>query len=208
MTYGLQITGDDGRLWMSPDFVPLNFQRKIGFSGNGSYDTGIPASSRMMFFVRNGAAFIAADFTLSQSGNWIINVSAANGGGTFYIFADVATIKSTYGIAVYSAAGKLLWCTDMLPLMLRRINNPQAITSSNYTVETGINLAVYPGIVSTYRQVLNPGQNIYIYGYMGCGAFGTSVTVAQMYTEQLSGGTPEPARFKQEFLYIDVSLYD
>jgi hypothetical protein len=208
MSYELQITGDDGRLWISPDFVPLNFQRKIAFSGNGSYDTGVSASNRMMFFVRNSAAFIAADFTLSQSGTWIINVSSANGGGTFYIFADIATIKSTYGIAVYSAAGKLLWCTDMLPLMLRRINNPQAITNTNYTVETGVNLAVYPGIVSTYRQVLNPGQNIYIYGFMGCGAYGTSVTVGQMYTEQLSGGTPEPARFKQEFLYIDVSLYD
>lgn len=208
MSYGLQITGDDGRLWISPDFVPLNFQRKIAFSGNGSYDTGVSASSRMMFFVRNGAAFVTADFTLSQSGNWIINVSSASGGGTFYIFADIAKIKSTYGIAVYSAAGKLLWCTDMLPLMLRRISNPQAITNTNYTVETGINLAVYPGIVSTYRQVLNPGQNIYIYGFMGCGAYGTTVTIGQMYTEQLSGGTPEPARFKREFLYIDVSLYD
>lgn len=208
MSYGLSILNDAGKLWLSPDFTPLNFQRKIAFSGNGTINTGVPSSSKLMFFIKNNAEYQAGTFKqVVSNGIWQIKITGNNGSGYFYIFSNQAFIKRTHGIAIYNSVGELTWSTDMIPLMINRIKNQNGITNSNFYVNVGFPVAVSAGLVSSYKMMIDPAQHLFIFGWMGCGAFGNNIYVSKMYTEMLQS-PPDETKVKDEFFYINTSFYD
>jgi hypothetical protein len=208
MPYGLEIFREDGSLWISPDVTPLNYIGKMTFTGTGGITTSVPSGRNLLVFIRNNAASAATRITTSNAGStWVINITQTNSTGTLYLFSNMVTTTSGYGVAVYNASGQMVWNTDMLPLQVFNVSNPYGVSQTgNYTIETGVQLAVAPGVCSTYIAVLNAPQNIYLWGAINAGAYGS-----QIYGVRTSGvqveGQRQVWKYKESFLCIDISKY-
>jgi hypothetical protein len=208
MTYGLQIFRDDGSLWMSPDVTPLNYIGKIAFGGTGTITTSVPSGKNLMVFIRNDVATSATRITTSNAGAvWTITITQTNSGGLLYLFANMVTSTTGFGVAVYNAAGEMTWNTDMLPMQFFNVNNPYGVSQTgNYSIDTGVQIAVAPGVCSTYIAVLNAPQNIYLWGAISAGASGTSIYGVRSTGVQVNGQR-QVWKYKEFFLCIDVSKY-
>lgn len=208
MAYGLQIFRDDGSLWVSPDVTPLNFIGKIAFGGTGTITTSVPSGKSLMVFIRNDAASAATRITTSNAGAvWTITITQTTSGGLLYLFANMVTSSTGFGVAVYNAAGEMTWNTDMLPMQFFAVNNPYGVSQTgNYSIDTGVQIAVAPGVCSTYIAVLNAPQNIYLWGVISAGANGTSIYGVRSSGVQVSGQR-QVWKYKESFLCIDVSKY-
>jgi len=208
MPYGLQIFRSDGSLWISPDVTPLNYIGKMQFSSTGTYATSIPASKSMMVFLRNDAGGVGT--MLSQStanGAWQINITQTGSSGTLYLFSNMVTTSHGYGIATYNSAGEMIWNTDQLPLQVLSVTNPYgASQTGSFSINTGIQLAVSPGICSTYIAPINPAAGQFLYGAMFTGANGTTIYGSRAYAIQVGGALPA-YKYKENFYYIDISKY-
>lgn len=208
MAYGLQIFRDDGSLFISPDVVPLNYVGKLNYSGIGSLSTSVPSGKSLIVFIRNDAPNSATRVvTINSGSNWVINITQTNSGGTIYLFANMVTTTSGYGIAVYNAGGEMTWNTDMLPLQVFSVNNPYGVSQRDtYSIETGVQVAVAPGVCSTFIAVLNAPQNIYLWGAMSAGAYGSQIYGVRTSSVQVNG-QQKTWKYKESFLCIDVSKY-
>lgn len=52
----------------------------------------------------------------------------------------------------------MTWNTDMLPLQIFTVANPYGINQTgSYSIETGVQLAIAPGICSTWLAPVNQG---------------------------------------------------
>ncbi|EKJ8218458.1 hypothetical protein [Citrobacter sedlakii] len=207
MAYGLQIFRNDGSLWISPDVTPLNFMGKVRFS-NGVVNTGIPSNKSLMFFVRHDGPHGAGIFIPSNSGgSWIITVTYANYSGDIYLFSNHVKSQHGWGVAVYNSAQEMVWNTDMRPLQVFRLNNPQGINqNAAFTVAAGRPVAVNPGICSTWIAPIDPAAGIFLTGAMAAGAYGDTVYGTRINGRQQGGGVPA-WRYKDKFICIDTSLY-
>lgn len=211
MSYGLKIYREDGSLFISPDVTPLNYIGKFRFEGNTTLFTGVPASVNIMSFIRNdtstGAAYV---IPVQSGGQWNLSVDTNNSSGYVYVFADVVTVTTGIGLAVYNAYGKMVWNTDCIPLQINYVDNPYNGTGSgpnvNYDVDVGVPAAVISGMSSTYLIALNPAESLYIYGTMVARAYGNIVGAYARDGEQVHG-IPPTARFKKQYLYIDTNFY-
>jgi len=207
MAYGLKIYRPDGSLWISPDVTPLNYMGRIGF-GNGTYNTGIPSNKSLMFFARHDAPHGAGLFVPNNSGaTWVITVTNAAAGGQLYLFSNHVINQHGYGVAVFNAAGEMVWNTDMRPLQVFRIANPQGVNMNGaFEVPVGVQVAVNPGVCSTWIAPIDPAAGIYLTGAMLAGAYGSTIYGTRINGDQTGGGMPV-WRYKDEFIYIDVSKY-
>lgn len=208
MSYGLQFFRSDGSLWISPDVTPLNYIGKISYGGVGSFTTSIPSNKNLMLFVRNSSANAASRITTTISGGvWIINVIQSNSGGEIYLFSNMVTTTSGWGVAVYNTSGEMVWNTDMRPLQIFTVGNPYGVSQNgNYSIETGVQVAVAPGVCSTYIAMLDPGANVYLWGAISAGAYGSAIYGVRTSGIQVNG-QQRTWKYKELFLCIDVSLY-
>lgn len=208
MAFGLQIFRDDGSLWISPDVTPLNYVGKIAFNETGVITTSIPSGKNLIVFVRNNAASSATRMTTSKSGSvWTINITNTNSTGTLYLFSNMVTSTTGYGVAVYNASKEMVWNTDMLPLQVFTVNNPYGVSQTgNYSIETGTQLAVAPGVCSTYIAMLDPGTNTYLWGNINVGAYGSTIYGVRTTGVQVNGQR-QVWKYKENFLCIDISKY-
>ncbi|XTZ40280.1 hypothetical protein ACQYRI_10120 [Salmonella enterica] len=207
MGYGLKIYRNDGSLWISPDVTPLNYMGKIAF-GNGPYATNVPSNKALMIFVRHNGPDGAGLFIPNNSGSiWTIAVTNANYGGLIYLFSNTVLNEHGYGIAVYGPTGEMTWNTDMLPLQVFRVTNPSPVNQQgSFYVSTGVQVAVNPGVCSTWTAPIDPSAHIFLTGAMAAGAYGDRVYGTRIDGRQVSGGSPA-YRYKDQFICIDTSKY-
>lgn len=209
MAYGLQIFREDGSLWMSPDVTPMNFIAKIRFNaGGGDLYTGIPDWKSIVFFVRHDREHGLGRFTqVKINGQWVIRYNTARVSGSLYVFANWVNVTSGYGIAVYNAGGEMVWNTDMLPLQVTYIDNPYGVDQrGDITLPVGFNVAVLPGVCSTWLAPLEPAQHIFLVGSMLAGAAFNNIYISRWEGYQVQGTTPA-WRYKDRFLCINVDYY-
>ncbi|MEQ6281122.1 hypothetical protein [Kluyvera huaxiensis] len=208
MSFGLKIFRDDGSLWISPDVTPLNYIGKVNFSSAGTFTTTIPSNKNLMIFLRNTTAASATRVTTSNSGAfWVITIAQTNSGGVLYLFSNMVLNTSGWGVAVYNSVGEMVWNTDMLPLQMFMVNNPYGVSQSgNFSVETGVQVAVTPGVCSTYIAVIDAPRNIFLWGVISAGAFGTRIYGVRTSGVQVEG-QKQVWKYKESFLCIDISKY-
>ncbi|UTJ46570.1 hypothetical protein NLZ15_17240 [Atlantibacter subterranea] len=209
MTYGLQIFRDDGSLWMSPDVTPINYIGNLRYSGVGALVTSVPSSKALMVFIRNDAAAAGTRITLNNSGTtWVINIIQTESSGLIYLFSNMVTSTSGWGVAVYNSAGEMTWNTDMLPLQIFTVANPYGINQTgSYSIETGVQLAIAPGICSTWLAPVNQGGGRYLWGEIHVGASGSVIYgVRSNGIEVTDTGVPR-WKYKENFVCIDITKY-
>ncbi|HCD3187927.1 TPA: hypothetical protein NBM92_002225 [Klebsiella oxytoca] len=210
MAYGLQIFRDDGSLWMSPDVTPMNFIKKIRFNaGSGELATGIPEGKSIAFFVRHDQEHGRGLFSqIKNGGQWNIKYKDARVAGYLYIFANWVNKTSGYGVAVYNAGAEMVWNTGMLPLQLTYIDNPYGVDQrGDITIGVGFNVAVLPGVCSTWLAPLEPAHHIFLVGSLLAGASGNNIYITRYDGTQVNGTTPA-WRYRDKFLCINTDYYD
>lgn len=213
--YGLKVFRDDGSLFISPDVVPLNYIKKVQYYFNLNpyrISTGIPADRSIKFFIRTttdeyGGAIVKP---VNSGGYWDLEVSRSHGSGYIYLFANMVTKTSGYGVAVYNQSGQMTWNTDMIPLQLYSIRNPSGISDRNQIrIPVGFNVAVSPGLCSTYLIVVPPAaEEIRIIGGMICTGVRSEIVINTAWAYQSSGSISNPpTRYKENLLYINTDMY-
>lgn len=209
MAYGLQIFRDDGSLWMSPDVTPINYIGNLRYGGTGALVTSVPSYKTLMVFIRNDAAAAGTRITLNNSGaTWVINIIQTESSGFIYLFSNMVTSTSGWGVAVYNGAGEMVWNTDMLPLQFFTVPNPYGIDQTgSFAIQTGIQLAVAPGICSTWLAPLDPGAGKYLWGEIHAGANGSVIYGVRSNGIEVTGQGVPRWKYKESFLCIDVTRY-
>lgn len=210
MSYGLKIYRDDGSLFISPDVAPMNYIGKFRYTGNSTIQTNVPTWANIISFIRNdtntGAAYVVPR---DVGGVWHLDVNTNATDGYIYVFANIVTVTTGVGMAVYNASGVMVWNTDCLPLQVLSVDNPFGGGSgqgANYDVDVGVPAAVISGMSSTFLTVLSGAEQLYIYGTMVARAYGNIIGAYARDGVQIQGAAPT-ARFKQRYLYIDTRFY-
>lgn len=214
-SYGMKIFKDDGSLFISPDVTPLNYIGKIKYRNTSqtyTIPTIVPSDKSIRYFINTtsgsrGGAIVKA---FQSGGFWHLEFSRGYGEGYVYIFSNMVTKSSGYGIATYNSNGEMMWNTDMIPLQMFQTSNPSTITeNTELRVPVGVNVAVSPGLCSTYLMVIDPYAGIVIYGGMYCTGVNSDIVISNFWSKQsIEGGVGNPpVRYKENLLYIDTSMY-
>lgn len=209
MAYGMEIRQNNGNLWISPDFTPLNFVGVITYPvGQGVLATGYSISTSLMIFAKADSQVATSISQEESGGNWIIKYSSS-GSGRIYLFANTVNRNNEYGIAMYNNAGVEVWNTSMLPLQVNIINNPGPTSSDPfYSINTKFPTAVSPGVVFAYVALFPGAAGQYLVGLMRCIGCGNSIYIARAESEVVSSFPYFPSTFKNQFYLIDTSIYD
>ncbi|MCW2479734.1 hypothetical protein [Candidatus Symbiopectobacterium sp. NZEC135] len=147
MPWGAVITRDDGSLWLSPDFTPLNFIEKGIIVANGdAFVTSIPTSKNVIFFINQSADNYVACQQIEVDGYHALRVNSSYPGTLpirVYCFANMALQpKANYGLYFYNASGELTYSLDMLPLDMRTV--AVDISAAGVKQDMGRPVAVIP----------------------------------------------------------------
>lgn len=207
MMYGMQIRQNNGKLWMSPSFTPLNFSGVLTYpSGKGTLITEYDSSMALMIFVK---ANVQVGTSISQeilNGKWVIKY-ASPGYGKIYLFTNVVNESSQYGIAMYDSNGNEVWNTSVIPLQVSVIQNPVSLSSRPYySIPIGYSTAVCPGVVSSYSAYLGSGS--YLVGVMRCIGYENTIYISRCESEIIDNMTYAPTIYKSHFYTIDTTIYE
>ena len=118
--YGMQIVDENGAMWMSPDFTPMNLIDRVVIPGNNGYvfQSRIPDNMQCMFFIRfdNDAVCITREF--SQNGFKCLQIIRTTGTGniTVYAFGNMVIDVPRYGGFIFDASGRMVYHAGMKPL--------------------------------------------------------------------------------------------
>ncbi|MBG6248810.1 MULTISPECIES: hypothetical protein [Symbiopectobacterium] len=147
MSWGATITRQDGSIWLSPEFTPMNFMGKGVISAVGSsFVTQIPQQKTAMFFIRQSSDSYAACQQVTVNGYHTLRLNSAYPTAlpvTVYCFANMVLPPSNnYGLYFYGTSGELVYSLDMLPLDMRTIHVD--ISASCVKQDMGKPVAVMP----------------------------------------------------------------
>ena len=132
MAYGTEILSSDGRLWMSPQVMPLIYQFSTTVSGFDltnakTINTNIPTDRGCIAFTQclsdpaNGQRSVLT-YMSQANGAWQINVKGnQNVSVKIYVFANVIVPSSRYGIQYFSASGTEVYNANCIPLQIYRM---------------------------------------------------------------------------------------
>ncbi len=205
MTYGMQILKEDGSLWLSPDFTPLNLINKgvISTSPGTVFSTDIPGEKEVIFFVSHNTDGLVRYIPEVRNGSHCLTVERSIGvsQATVYAFGNMAVRRGGYGIYMFNAVGDLIYSADMLPLEMHQVNID---ISTNSIIDMGRPVAITPRFSG---QTTGPNTQIGgfdIFNYYFCASGNKLIN----YRLQIAGGASGPGGFsylnQTHFIYTDV----
>lgn len=197
---------NDGSVWMSPDFTPLNLISKWQISGvaGAVFQSQIPAGNNFMFFVKFSSDGLATFSHIIQNGYHALRVDrvpVATGNITVYAFGDLCTNIPKYGIFMFNASGAMVYHAGMIPLELSQVG----ISISVPTVNVGYQCAVSPSF-SGVTSSPDPQLGGYIIRTHYTGAFGQTITNRNYDFSRGSG--PVVVAYQTTALFINTEKYD
>ncbi len=201
--YGMQIVDENGAMWMSPDFTPMNLIDRAVIPGNNGYvfQSRIPDNMQCMFFIRfdNDAVCITREF--SQNGFKCLQIIRTTGTGniTVYAFGNMVIDVPRYGSFIFDASGRMVYHAGMKPLEVQTT----AISGNMKPRDMGQPIAVSPCASSLISQ--RTGQLWTIFRSF-TGAYGNFLSNNAIPAGQSAG--PAGFVYQTTALFIFSSKYD
>lgn len=160
MSYGMEITRDDGTVYATPDTHFLHYVGKQTFTtltnnnwGKTYIDTNVPVTSAMIPFMRQvtlgpegGGSGIGIGPLINYAGQWRIEVlSYLQQVIDLYIFSSVNPLPTNYGLAFYNTAGEVVYSSDTRPLETHPLPDIPYSGGVLTNLTFPHNVAVWPG---------------------------------------------------------------
>ena len=129
MAYGSEILSSDGRVWMTPDVMPLIYQFNTTVSGFNAttiktINTSVPTSRACIAFTQclsdpMPGRFAVLTYMSQANGVWQVNVRGnPNISVKIYVFANVVVPTSRYGIQYFNSAGVETYNANCIPVQI------------------------------------------------------------------------------------------
>ncbi|MDF7681487.1 hypothetical protein PT300_13180 [Enterobacteriaceae bacterium ESL0689] len=206
MNFGLKIINNDGSVWLSPEFTPLNLITKGSVSGSDGtiFQSEIPSANNCMFFVKFATDGLALFSRITQNGCHALRVdrvALATGIITIYAFSDICINIPKYGVFMFNSSGKMIYHAGMMPLELSQV----AISLREPVVSVGFQCAVSPTFSGATSE-----PDFHLGGYIlrrhYTGACGRIISNRAVDAGSLSG--PISVAYQTSALIINTEKYD
>lgn len=216
MTFGMQITRDDGRIFASPEFTPSVLVQVMDVTADYTQDvsavwyfqTIVPNSSLCLVFHKNKDGAVLYYTEVGPSGYWQIKTVGGSAGIVhrlrFYIFSNFVVNIPEWGVYFYKD-NKIVYHGSCLPLDIKFWDIPQLTTPSPTTVPC----AAMGGFARQLSQPLvgsNPPVITVFYFCFTANDSGPVTGIFRTYTS--SSGSGGPDGFAKGCAYIETAIYD
>ncbi|MFP9227622.1 hypothetical protein [Pectobacterium cacticida] len=209
--WGGKIINDDGTIWLSPDYIPINLWERgeliINLPFPNTFVSTVPINKTAVFFISQAGEGAVDARQVNVNGFHALRIMRATehvNSIKIYCFANMAREPHDGGIRFYDNGGNITYSSEMIPLELHShiVDRPQGTT----TIDVGIRAAVLPnfsGTVSTF----DSGLGVFRIFSIHAAAVGTSIATRLILLTGSASG-PVAYTYTNQIYFIYVDKYD